>query len=129
VIVLPPGLPRRFAAVAARCVVGKPAGPPPPVVCRTADGELTVSVRLPNGVVLSLTAETDSSDAFIVMPFEVLTALSSVRDRVELRLRSPRVGAVPGQGTRRPARVRASDLSESTDPADRPGTALPVREG
>jgi hypothetical protein len=74
VIVLPPGLPRRFAAVAARCVVGKPAGPPPAVVCRTAGDELTVHTRLPNGVVLSFTADAAESDALMVLPFEVLTA-------------------------------------------------------
>jgi hypothetical protein len=87
VIVLPPGLARRFAAVAARCVSGKPAGPPPPVVCRTTDGELTVVVGLPNGVVLSFTADTDStSDAVFVVPFDVLTALSQVCEPVALRL-------------------------------------------
>ncbi len=86
-IVLPPGLPKRFAAVAARCVVGKPAGPPPAVVCRSAGGELTVHTRLPNGVILSFTADTDTTtEAVLVVPFEVLTALSPVCERIELRL-------------------------------------------
>lgn len=86
-IVLPPGLPKRFAAVAARCVAGKPAGPPPEVVCRTTDGELTVSARLHNGVVLSFAVHSDvTTDAVLVVPFDVLTALSPVRERVEVRL-------------------------------------------
>lgn len=85
-IVLPPGLARRFTAVAARCVVGKPAGPPP-VVCRTAVGELSVQTRLPNGVWLSFAADIDTTpDAVLVVPFEVFTALSPVRERVEVRL-------------------------------------------
>ena len=85
-IVLPPGLARRFAAVAARCVVGKPAGPPPEVVCRVSGGVLSVTTRLPNGVVLSFAADTAESDALLVVPFEVLTALSPVREPVALRL-------------------------------------------
>jgi hypothetical protein len=84
-IVLPPGLPRRFAAVAARCVVGKPAGPPPAVVCRVSDGGLSVSSRLPNGVVVQFAAETDVADAVLVVPFEVLNAVAAVRGPVELR--------------------------------------------
>jgi hypothetical protein len=87
VIVLPPGLPKRFAAVAARCVSGKPAGPPPTVVCRVSDGVLSVTTRLPNGVVLSFVPAADAtSDAVLVMPFDVLSNLSSVREPVELRL-------------------------------------------
>ncbi len=86
-IVLPPGLPKRFAAVAARCVSGKPAGPPPEVVCRVVDRVLTVSTTLPNGVVLSFAAAADdTSDAVLVLPFAVLSNLSPVREPVELRL-------------------------------------------
>jgi len=86
VIVLPPGLPKRFAAVAARCVSGKPAGPPPEVVCRTANAVLSVMTRLPNGVVLAYTADTDVADAVLVVPFGVFTAVVGVRGTVELRL-------------------------------------------
>ena len=85
-IVLPPGLPRRFAALARRCVAGKPTGPPPAVVCRTAGRVLTVHLRLPNGVVLSFAADTDGRDAVLVIPFDVLTAVTAARGPVELRL-------------------------------------------
>ncbi len=84
-IVLPPGLPKRFAAVAARCVSGKPAGPPPDVVLRVTANVLTATVRLPNGVVVQFAAETDVADAVLVVPFEVLNAVAAVRGTVELR--------------------------------------------
>ncbi len=84
-IVLPAGLARRFAAVAARCVSGKPPGPPPAVVCRVADRVLTVATTMPNGVVLAFTAAADVSDALLVVPFEVLAAVAAARGAVELR--------------------------------------------
>ncbi len=84
-IVLPPGLPKRFAAIAARCVAGKPAGPPPEVVLRVTGNVLSTTVRLPNGVVLQFTADTDVADAVLVVPFEVLSAVAAVRGAVELR--------------------------------------------
>lgn len=85
-IVLPPGLPRRFIAVAGRCVSGRPTGPPPVVVCRVSSGELTVSTTMPNGVVVSFTVNTDMTDAVLVLPFEVLSAIASARGPVELRV-------------------------------------------
>lgn len=85
-IVLPPGLPKRFAAVAARCLSGKPAGPPPDVVLRMTANTLTATARMPNGVVLAFTADTDVADAVLVVPFEVLTAVATSREPVELRL-------------------------------------------
>ncbi len=84
-IVLPPGLPKRFAAVAARCVSGKPTGPPPDVVLRVTGNVLSATVRLPNGVVLQFTADTDVADGALVLPFAVLTAVAAARGPVELR--------------------------------------------
>lgn len=58
-IELPPGLARRFQTVAAKCVSGRPLGPPPEVVCRARDGTLTVSAGLsPGGVSLTHTGPT-----------------------------------------------------------------------
>ncbi len=84
-IVLPPGLARRFAAVAARCVAGKPTGPPPDVVLRVTAKVLTATARLPNGVVLAFTADAAVADAVLVVPFEVLSAVAAARGPVELR--------------------------------------------
>ncbi len=85
-IVLPAGLPKRFAAVAARCVSGKPTGPPPAVVCRASNRVLTVTTTMPNGVVLSFSADTEGADAVLVVPFEVLSAVAAARGPVGLRL-------------------------------------------
>lgn len=82
-IPLPAGLPRRFAAVAARCGTGKSA--PPVVVCRTTAGVLTVCTTSPNGVRLMYTAPTDAADAVLVLPSDVLPALAAARGPVELR--------------------------------------------
>jgi hypothetical protein len=85
VIVLPPGLPRRFAAAAARCVSGKPAGPPPDVVLRVSANTLTATARMPNGVVVQFAADADGADALLVVPFGVLTAVAAARGAVEVR--------------------------------------------
>jgi hypothetical protein len=84
-LVLPAGLPRRFAAVARRCGTGRPPGPPPDVVCRTRDRVLAVHTRLPTGVWVQFTAPTEAADAVLVVPFEVLVAVSTARGPVELR--------------------------------------------
>ncbi len=86
-IAFPRDLARRFRAVAPKCVAGRPRGPAPPVVCRTAGGVLTLTARF-DGAVLSVSAPAPGTAAgTLVVPMAVLEAVEGTGpDPVELRL-------------------------------------------
>ena len=85
-IVFTRDLARRFRAVARKCVVGRPRGPAPPVICRAAGGVLTLTAHF-DGVVLSVTAQASpKATETLVVPMDVLSAVGGGgADPVELK--------------------------------------------
>lgn len=128
-IVLTRGLARRFRAVARKCQPGRPRGPAPPVVGRSAGGTLTLTARL-GGVAVAVAAPAPpGGNEVLVVPKAVLEAVDGAgADSVELRLSAGLRGEArwADRGVPRSLAFDAVEAGPRHDPPPQPAEWIPV---
>jgi len=72
---------RDFGALLAKCALGRPRGPGPPMQVRVCDGVRTLDAVVPSGVRLTHTTPAPGApDARLLFPLELLTACAGASD-------------------------------------------------
>ncbi len=131
-IVLTRDLARRYRAVARRCIPGRPRGPAPPVICRTAGGVLTLTARL-GDVTLGVSAPAPPApDETLVVPMAVFEAAGGGgSDPVEVRSLTGSKGEArwTDRGVPRTLAFDTLDPGGRHEPPPRPAEWVPVPHG
>lgn len=128
-IVFSRDLARKFRAVAKKCVTSWRLSPPPPVVCRSADGTLTITAQLEEVRLGVSVPDSENRNETVIVPMDVFEAVEGVGNEfveVEVTNGTRGIASWTHRGVPRSLPFEASKLVGSHEPLPSPETWAPM---